>query len=200
VAFQTVFKRYEKKYILTKEQKEKILSGMQEYMELDKYGRTSIRNTYRYSNSKKSWSWVDYNSIAQGGDGVDSNSRASYSAIAFTGGNTVIISTSGGNSAIDSDGGYKYTGGKVLAIMPQGGMSNESKHCSNFSSIGKSQNVNLTANSYATVNISGSAVASVKMPKNINAIVIYLGSNSATISSATSSAGTENSNGVFWKE
>jgi hypothetical protein len=46
MAFQTVFKRYEKKYMLTAEQKEKILRVMQEYMELDKYGRTEIRNIY----------------------------------------------------------------------------------------------------------------------------------------------------------
>jgi hypothetical protein len=46
MAFQTVFKRYEKKYILTAEQKEKILLAMSEYMELDKYGRTEIRNIY----------------------------------------------------------------------------------------------------------------------------------------------------------
>ena len=46
MAFQSVFKRYEKKYMLTIEQKEKILLAMKEYMELDKYGRTSIRNIY----------------------------------------------------------------------------------------------------------------------------------------------------------
>ena len=137
--------------------------------------------------------------VYAGGDGIDSNSRASYSAIAFGGANVVIISTSGGNSAIDSDGGYKYTAGKVLAIMPQGGMSSESKHCSNFSSIGKSQNVNLSASSYATVSINGSAVLSVKMPKAINSISIYLGSNAASITSASSSAGSADSNGVCWK-
>ena len=136
--------------------------------------------------------------IYAGGDGVDSNSRASYSAIAFTGGNTVIISTSGGNSAIDSDGGYKYTAGKVLAIMPSGGMSSESTHCSNFSSIGKKQNVSLSANSYATVKVNNSVVVSVKMPKQISAMAVYLGSSSASITSATSSAGTADSNGVYW--
>ena len=136
--------------------------------------------------------------IYAGGDGIDSNSRASYSAIAFTGGNTVIISTSGGNSAIDSDGGYKYTGGKVLAIMPQGGMSSESKHCSNFSSIGKSQNISLSANAYATVKVNNAVVLSVKMPKAISAIAIYLGSSSASVSSASSSAGSEDANGVYW--
>ena len=46
MSFQTVFKRYEAKYLLTLDQKEKILSAMQEYMLLDKYGRSSIRNIY----------------------------------------------------------------------------------------------------------------------------------------------------------
>ena len=137
--------------------------------------------------------------VYAGGDGIDSNSRTSYSAIAFSGANVIVISTSGGNSAIDSDGGYKYTTGKVLAIMPSGGMSSESKHCSNFSSIGKSQNISLAANAYATVSISGSPVLSVKMPKAINAVAIYLGNSAATISSASSSAGTADSNGVCWK-
>ena len=44
--FQTVFKRYELKYLLTPEQKEKVLAAMQPYMQLDKYGRTTIRNLY----------------------------------------------------------------------------------------------------------------------------------------------------------
>ena len=46
MAFQTVFKRYELKYMLIPEQKEKILEAMSPYMELDKYGRTTIRNVY----------------------------------------------------------------------------------------------------------------------------------------------------------
>ena len=46
MAFQTVFKRYELKYMLTLEQKEKILEAMSLYMEIDKYGRTTIRNIY----------------------------------------------------------------------------------------------------------------------------------------------------------
>ena len=44
--FQTVFTRYELKYLLTPEQKEKVLAAMQPYMKLDKYGRTTIRNLY----------------------------------------------------------------------------------------------------------------------------------------------------------
>ena len=46
MAFQTVFKRYELKYMLTYEQKKKILEVMSPYMQLDKYGRTTIRNIY----------------------------------------------------------------------------------------------------------------------------------------------------------
>lgn len=46
MAFQTVFKRYEMKYMLTLQQKEKVLAAMEPYMKLDKYGRTTIRNIY----------------------------------------------------------------------------------------------------------------------------------------------------------
>lgn len=46
MAYQNVFKRYELKYLLTQEQKEKVLKAMEAYMALDKYGRTTIRNIY----------------------------------------------------------------------------------------------------------------------------------------------------------
>ena len=46
MAFQTVFKRYELKYMLTLEQKHKIQAAMSPYMQLDKYGRTTIRKHY----------------------------------------------------------------------------------------------------------------------------------------------------------
>lgn len=46
MAYQTVFKRYELKYMLTQEQKEKVLQVMEPYMALDRYGRTTIRNIY----------------------------------------------------------------------------------------------------------------------------------------------------------
>ena len=46
MGFQTVFQRYELKYMLTLEQKEKILRAMEPYMKLDKYGRSTIRNLY----------------------------------------------------------------------------------------------------------------------------------------------------------
>lgn len=46
MAFQTVFKRNEIKYMITLEQKAKVLEAMKPYMKLDKYGRTTIRNIY----------------------------------------------------------------------------------------------------------------------------------------------------------
>lgn len=46
MAFQTVFKRYEIKYMLTLEQKQKVLQAIEPYMALDKYGLTTIRNIY----------------------------------------------------------------------------------------------------------------------------------------------------------
>ena len=44
--YQAVFKRYELKYLLTQAQKQIILRAMEPYMQLDKYGRTTIRNIY----------------------------------------------------------------------------------------------------------------------------------------------------------
>lgn len=46
MAYQAVFKRYELKYLITMEQKARILEAMEPYMALDEYGRTTIRNIY----------------------------------------------------------------------------------------------------------------------------------------------------------
>lgn len=46
MSYQTIFKRYELKYILTQEQKEIMLKAIEPHMALDKYGRTTIRNLY----------------------------------------------------------------------------------------------------------------------------------------------------------
>lgn len=44
--YQATFKRHEIKYLLTDRQKRDILRAMRPYMELDQYGRTTIRNIY----------------------------------------------------------------------------------------------------------------------------------------------------------
>lgn len=132
------------------------------------------------------------------GDGIDSNSRASYSGISFSGGNTVIISNSTMNSAIDSEAGYSYTGGRVLAIMPSGGMSSEATHCQNFSSVGINKTASIASGEYLTVSVSGKDVVTVKLPTTINSRVIYLGSSSASISTGKTTSLALNGNGVYW--
>lgn len=46
MADQMTFERYELKYLLTRRIKEEIIKGMEPYMKLDSYGRTTIRNIY----------------------------------------------------------------------------------------------------------------------------------------------------------
>ncbi len=110
------------------------------------------------------------------GDGIDTNSRSSYAGISFEGGNAVIIANSSGNSAIDTEQGYKYTSGSVVAIMPRGGMTGESTHCSNFSSVGASKSMNLSSGS--TLTVSGDMNKKITMPCSIsNAFVVLLNKN-----------------------
>ena len=127
------------------------------------------------------------------GDGLDSNGTLSIS-----GGYSVVIANSNGNAALDSDKGYTYTGGKLVAIMPSGGMTSEMTNCSNFSSIGTKATLSLTASQYLTVKVNSSVVLAVQNPASISAMVVYLGSNSATIQSASSVSNTLDGNGVYW--
>lgn len=46
MAYQSTFKRYEIKYLLTEQEKKAVLQAMEPYMKLDDYGRTTIRNIY----------------------------------------------------------------------------------------------------------------------------------------------------------
>ena len=132
--------------------------------------------------------------IYSGGDGIDSNSRTSKGAIAFTGGDAVIISTSRGNSAIDSDGGYNHTAGRVLAISPTGAMTNEMTNGNTTGRTVKSS-ITLSQNGYIVVD----GAVTVKMPIAMSAYVVYLGSSSANISSSSSSNANLDASGVWWK-
>lgn len=116
------------------------------------------------------------------GDGLDSNSTSSYEGIVFSGGTTVVISTSSGNSAIDSERGYKYTGGSVLAIMPSGGMSSESTNCQNFSSIATKTNLSLKSGQVVNVTVDSKNVMTATIPVSISGMAVYLGSNQAKMS------------------
>ena len=46
MGYQAVFKRYEIKYMVTSEQKDRVLKAMEPYMEPDKFGRSTVRNIY----------------------------------------------------------------------------------------------------------------------------------------------------------
>ena len=131
------------------------------------------------------------------GDGIDSNSRTSYQGIVFSGGNTVVISDSNGNSAIDTEQGYTYEGGAVIAIMPRGGMSNEATHCQSFSSVGKSTQMSLNKDSFLVAEIGG-GTATIKMPASINGLIITLGDSSPSINTESSVNVTLDGNGVAW--
>lgn len=132
--------------------------------------------------------------IYAGGDGVDSNSTSYYSGIVFSGGACVIISTGQADSSIDTERGYKYTGGYVVAIGRSGGMSNESTSCSDFSSVGTSKTLSLKQDSYLVI----SGIAVVKMPVSMNALAVCLGKANAGISASSSANYAFDANGVYW--
>ena len=131
------------------------------------------------------------------GDGIDSNSRTADVGIVFTGGKTVVISNSGMNSALDTENGYTYTAGSVIAIMPRGGMSSEATHCDNFNNVGKSTQTSLTSGDYLVVGIGGTT-ATVKMPVSLSAVIIVLGDNSPSIKTESSTSLSLDGNGVAW--
>lgn len=128
--------------------------------------------------------------VYAGGDGIDSNCSTRYKAIVFSGAVVGIVSTSGGNSAIDTDSGYTYSGGEVLVICPQG-MTNECLNCSGgVNSVGTYSTVSASSGSYLTVKSSSKALMAIEMPASLNnAFVLYLGSNSASFSTASSVSG-----------
>ncbi|MCD8372447.1 MAG: carbohydrate-binding domain-containing protein [Clostridia bacterium] len=134
--------------------------------------------------------------VYAGGDGVDSNSTSSYNGMLISGGYSVIISTGASDSSLDTENGYKYTGGYILGI-DAGGMTNEATACSNFSSYGVSKtNQTITSGNYLTV----TNYVTVKLPVSISrAHVIFLGDKSVSLSSASSSSVSSfDSNGVYW--
>lgn len=128
--------------------------------------------------------------VYAGGDGIDSNCSTRYKGIVFSGAIVGIVSTSGGNSAIDTDSGYTYTGGKVLAICPQG-MTSECLNCSGgVSSVGKYSTISANSGQYLTVKVSSLSELAIKMPVSLsNAFVIYLGSSSASFTTASTVSG-----------
>ena len=123
--------------------------------------------------------------IYAGGDGLDSNSRTSGQGILFAGGDVTIVSTSGGDSSIDTEQGYTYTGGTVLALCPANGMGNEAVNCRNFASVGSKTTMNLASGQTVFVKVGGKVTASVTMPCSMSALAVYLGSSEANFSTGS---------------
>lgn len=118
-------------------------------------------------------------SVFAGGDGMDANSRTAYQGVVFSGGEVTIVSTSGGDSSVDTEQGYSYTGGTVLALCPANGMGNEALNCQNFASVGTKTTMNLSEGQTLSVKADGTTTVSVSMPCGLSALVVYLGSSSA---------------------
>lgn len=132
--------------------------------------------------------------VYAGGDGVDSNSTTSYEGIHFAGGVCVIFSTGQADSSIDTERGYKYTGGYVIGIGKSGGMGNESTNCKNFSSIGTSKSISLQKDTYLVIN----DITTIQIPISMNALIVCLGKSNASISSSPTNNHDLDSNGVYW--
>ena len=118
--------------------------------------------------------------------------------IVFSGALVTVISTSGGNSAIDSEAGYRYTDGAVVAIMPSGGMANEAVHCQSFSSVGIRKSIALQSGSYLTAVI-GDNAAEIKLPASLSGYVICLGSSSAEVTTSKTTESEFGEGNVIWK-
>ena len=67
----------------------------------------------------------------------------------------------------------------MLALCPANGMGSESTKCQNFNSVGKKATMNLKTGQVLEVRVGGELTASVTMPCQLSALVIYLGSTSA---------------------
>jgi len=123
-----------------------------------------------------------YVNIYAGGDGIDSNSRTSYQGFVFNGGTVIVVSNTSMNSSLDTESGYAYNGGIVLAMCPANGMTSETTKCKNFSSIATKTTKSLTQGQKVTVTVDGTETVSMEMPCKLSASVIYLGSKNAKIS------------------
>ena len=108
-----------------------------------------------------------------------------------------MISDSGGNSAIDTEQGYEYTAGSVVAIMPRGGMSSEATHCQGFDTVGHAAQMSLSKGEYLVVGIQSTEVT-IRMPVSLSAYVIVLGDNSPSLGTEERTDENFDGNGVAW--
>lgn len=135
--------------------------------------------------------------VYAGGDGIDVNSRTSYGGIFFEDGEVFVLSTSGGNSAIDTEQGYSYKGGYVVAVMPSGGMTSESTHCATFNAVGTQKSLSVDEGAYLTVEFDAVTLTA-KMPLRLSGTVICLGDSGADVHTENGSNASLDFNGISW--
>ena len=154
--------------------------GFNSTLKTGSYGIT-INGGYIYVNSK--------------GDGLDANTTTQYSGILFNGGKTVVISTSSGNSCIDTEKGYTYNSGYVLAMCPTG-MTSECEVVKNgLSSYGVSKSLTITKDNY--INVGNTII--LKSPVSIsNGYLISLGVKNATITTSSTNSYELDSFQIYW--
>ena len=70
----------------------------------------------------------------------------------------------------------------------------ESTKAQNFSSIGTTKTFNLSAGSFVTA----TGYVTLKMPRAMNALAVFLGDKSASLSSSSSSSAALNADGICW--
>ena len=77
-------------------------------------------------------------------------------------------------------------------------MSGETTNCKNLTEIGVKKNCSLSVGDYVTVKQNMQTIVTVRMPCNVNATVVYLGSNDASVSTGSNSSQSLDENGVSW--
>ena len=113
----------------------------------------------------------------------------------FNGGKTVVISTSSGNSCIDTEKGYTHNSGYVLAMCPTG-MTSECEVVKNgLSSYGVSKSLTITKDTY--INVGNTII--LKSPVSIsNGYLISLGVKNATITTSSTNSYELDSFQIYW--
>ena len=132
--------------------------------------------------------------VYAGGDGLDCNSQTQKTGMIISGGMTIVVSTSGGNSSLDTDKGYTVSGGFVLAVCPQGMTSEVQNFTLGSGCYSTTKTGSFSASSYLVVD----GVVALKMPTNIfNGFAIYLGETNSSITTTSSSTYSFDDNGVY---
>lgn len=135
------------------------------------------------------------------GDGIDSNSQSEAFGITISGGRTVILAVSEDSYALNTEKGYSYTGGALLAVMPR---SEETETLAvlyppNFESVGKAVQAVLSSGEYLTATI-GEAQVTLRIPVSIDALVTVLGDATAEIECKETVSVSLDENGVCWQD